>query len=119
MKNIKFKNILTIYEWSGFMRFSRKSNVFSALLLMIFLAGILISPGFAQNPVVFVPKVVGNGEFAFADGDADDASFAFPYGLAYSEKDDALIIADMQNHRICSLDLKTFQVTTIAGKDSG
>ena len=101
------------------MRFSRKSNVFSALLLMIFLAGILISPGFAQNPVVFVPKVVGNGEFAFADGDADDASFAFPYGLAYSEKDDALIIADMQNHRIRSLNLKTFQVTTIAGKDSG
>lgn len=101
------------------MRFSRKFNIFSALLLMIFLAVILISPGFAQNPVVFVPKVVGNGEFAFADGGADDASFAFPYGLAYSEKDDALIIADMQNHRIRSLNLKTFQVTTIAGKDNG
>ena len=101
------------------MRISRKSRIFSALLLMIFLAGILIPQGFAQNPVVFVPKVVGNGEFAFADGGADDASIAFPYGLAYSEKDGALIIADMQNHRIRSLDLKTFQVTTIAGKDSG
>lgn len=101
------------------MRISRKSRIFSALLLMIFLAGILIPQGFAQNPVVFVPKVVGSGEFSFADGGADDASFAFPYGLAYSEKDDALIIADMQNHRIRSLNLKTFQVKTIAGKDSG
>ncbi len=45
--------------------------------------------------------------------------FNFPYDIAYSEKADALIIADSQNHRICSLNLKTLKITTIAGTTKG
>ncbi|MCK9216686.1 MAG: stalk domain-containing protein [Firmicutes bacterium] len=47
------------------------------------------------------------------------SSFSFPNDIAYSEKTDALIIADSQNHRICLLSLKTLKTTTISGITKG
>jgi len=62
---------------------------------------------------------VGTGKFDLNNGKAAEASFRFPYGLSYSEKLDALIIADTHNNRICSLNLNTFEVETIAGISKG
>ena len=77
---------------------------------------------FADNTnqsIVSTPVIVGTGEFGMGDGSAEEAVFGFPFGVAYSKKADALIIADTQNHRICSLNLKTLKISTIAGISKG
>lgn len=93
------------------------------LITLLLLIGVNFIPVIADNnsvsSVVSIPTIVGTGEFGCSDGKATEASFSFPYGLAYSKKLDALIIADTQNHRICKLDLKRLKITTIAGISKG
>lgn len=55
----------------------------------------------------------GSGERGFVDGDAGRARFDQPQGLAANA--DAIFVADTGNHAIRRIDLKTGNVTTIAG----
>ncbi|MDD2481790.1 MAG: stalk domain-containing protein [Lutispora sp.] len=84
-----------------------------ALITLLLFIGVNYTSVIAENnpvsSVVSSPTIVGTAE----------ASFSLPYGLAYSKKLDALIIADTQNHRICSLNLKTLKVGTISGISKG
>lgn len=64
------------------------------------------------TPQGIVETLAGSDE-GFADGNALQAKFNTPSGIAIDE-DDNLIIADTSNHRIRKLDKKG-QVTTIAG----
>lgn len=91
------------------------------VLIIIFslLANILAFADNTTQPIVSSPLIVGTGEFGMGDGSAEEAVFGFPFGVAYSKKADALIIADTQNHRICSLNLKTLKISTIAGFSKG
>lgn len=52
---------------------------------------------------------------AFADGPAESARFDMPEGLALDPGGETLFIADSVNHVIRRFDLKTGEVTTIAG----
>jgi len=61
------------------------------------------------------PFIIGTGEFSYNDGLYDESSFRFPYGVAYSESTNSLIIVDTQNHRIRQMDLATYEITTLAG----
>jgi DNA-binding beta-propeller fold protein YncE len=58
-----------------------------------------------------------NSEIAgFADGDATkDARFNWPEGLVLDASGETLFIADSINHAIRKLDIRTNQVTTLAG----
>jgi hypothetical protein len=56
---------------------------------------------------------IGSGEPGFADGDAATASFRHPNGMAVAG--DTLYVADTGNHAIRSVDLRTGDVTTVAG----
>lgn len=89
--------------------------IFAVLLLM---STVVIAENMPQTAVA-APVIIGTGEFGSGDGSASEAVFSFPYGIAYSKKSGALIIADTQNHRICSLNLKTLKVTTLAGTVKG
>jgi DNA-binding beta-propeller fold protein YncE len=79
---------------------------------------VIIADGGAGNrirritPQGNVETIAGSDE-GFADGDALQAKFNTPSGIAI-DADDNLIIADTSNHRIRKLDKKG-QVTTIAG----
>lgn len=56
----------------------------------------------------------GNGENVFEDGEALEASFASPAGLALHEN--FLYVADRSNSKIRKIDLTTGRVTTVAGE---
>lgn len=60
-----------------------------------------------------VIKMIGSGEQGRHDGTIDSASFNHPRGLALLG--DILYVADTENHLIRAVDLRTEQVTTIAG----
>jgi len=51
----------------------------------------------------------------YRDGANGTALFGAPSGVAFTPSGDALVIADSSNNRIRWLDLKTMQVTTLAG----
>ena len=55
----------------------------------------------------------GSGKAGSADGDANTATFKRPQGLIAS--DDAIFVADTDNHAIRRIDLASGQVTTLAG----
>ncbi len=55
----------------------------------------------------------GSREEGFADGPAGQARFRLPRGLAHAGR--TLVVADTGNHAIRKIDLKTGDVTTIAG----
>ncbi|MCU0979531.1 MAG: redoxin domain-containing protein [Pirellulaceae bacterium] len=57
--------------------------------------------------------VIGSGREGSADGTFDQASFKHPQGMALH--DDALYIADTENHLIRKADLNERRVATIAG----
>lgn len=63
--------------------------------------------------------IIGTGERGASDGAFDRATFHRPQGLALDEgkdfKDDALYVADTENHLIRRVDLKARVVTTVAG----
>ncbi len=62
-----------------------------------------------------VLDVIGSGQEGFADGDAGEANFTEPGGLALSEDGSVLYVADTSNHAIREVDLATGEVETIAG----
>ncbi|MEU6573243.1 thioredoxin-like domain-containing protein [Streptomyces sp. NPDC046805] len=61
-----------------------------------------------------VVRRIGSGARGFADGDAEEASFNEPQGLAVLD-DSSVVVADTVNHALRRLDLETGAVTTLAG----
>ncbi|WP_081445039.1 thioredoxin-like domain-containing protein [Blastopirellula marina] len=59
-------------------------------------------------------ETIGNGAIGTTDGDYATASFHHLQGMALDG--DTLYVADTENHMLRKVDLKTKQVTTIAGK---
>lgn len=57
--------------------------------------------------------VIGSGEIGRDDGDFKTASFDHPQGMALHQE--TLYVADTENHLLRKVDLKSKQVTTIAG----
>lgn len=60
-------------------------------------------------------KAIGSGRQSFDDGGAAEATFNGPQGLALSADGKTLYVADTRNHAIRSVNLSTYEVTTIAG----
>lgn len=58
---------------------------------------------------------IGSGKEGFADGDATEAEFRQPQGLALSSDGKTLYVADTRNHAVRAIDLATNEVTTVAG----
>ena len=58
--------------------------------------------------------IIGSGVIGKADGDYKAATFNHPQGMALREE--TLYIADTDNHLLRKVDLKSRQVTTIAGR---
>jgi len=58
-------------------------------------------------------SVIGSGDVGAKDGEYGTASFNHPQGLAY--RDEILWVADTENHLIRRIDLKSGQVSTVAG----
>lgn len=63
----------------------------------------------------FVTTLAGDGTAGFLDGDALDAQFNEPRGLALDEDLNQLYVADTGNHSIRAINLSTFEVSTLAG----
>jgi hypothetical protein len=57
-----------------------------------------------------IEKSIGSGSPGFKDG--GDAKFSSPQGMAFG---DGALVADSGNHSIRSIDLSTWQVSTLAG----
>ncbi|MDZ4821521.1 MAG: thioredoxin-like domain-containing protein [Planctomycetota bacterium] len=57
--------------------------------------------------------IIGNGVIGAADGNYKTATFDHPQGMAL--RGDTLYVADTENHLIRKVDLKSKQVSTIAG----
>jgi thiol-disulfide isomerase/thioredoxin len=57
--------------------------------------------------------VIGSGQIGAGDGDYQTATFNHPQGCALNG--DTLYVADTENHMLRKVDLKSKQVTTIAG----
>ncbi|MBX3069053.1 MAG: redoxin family protein [Thermomicrobiales bacterium] len=58
---------------------------------------------------------IGSGSAGFADGMADEASFANPQGMAVSPDGTILYVADAGNHALRAIDLESGLVATVAG----
>ena len=59
------------------------------------------------------PVVIGSGEEGFEDGSYEKARFNRPQGMCLDGE--VLYVADTESHAIRAVDLKTRQVTTVAG----
>jgi hypothetical protein len=57
----------------------------------------------------------GTGVNGFVDGDASVAQFGNPDGITFDKTSGALFMADQGNDRLRKLDLRTNQVSTVAG----
>ena len=71
--------------------------------------------------VVFRPDgeitdVIGSGLAGTTDGALEDAEFDRPQGMAYDPRDDALYVADTENHLIRKVDMGAGTVETVLGK---
>lgn len=66
-----------------------------------------------------VTTVAGSGNASFADGTGSEASFNQPAGLALFPDGQTLLVGDISNHRIRSIDLSTNAVSTLAGSTPG
>ncbi len=62
-----------------------------------------------------VVDVYGSGRRGLADGDARNAQFAQPQGMAITPDGATLYVADTENHAVRAIDLAGGQVTTVAG----
>lgn len=67
------------------------------------------------NGQVVVDTVAGNGVPGFVDGDAANARFRTPTGLAISADGQTLYVADLGNNRIRRLNFVTSKVDTLTG----
>lgn len=66
-----------------------------------------------NNKGVLIEQIGGNGP-GLKDGILKEAQFNSPQGLAFQNKN-TLFVADTENHAIRKIDLKTKQVSTVAG----
>ena len=71
--------------------------------------------------VVFRPDgeitdVIGSGTDGTTDGAFEEAEFSRPQGMAYDPRDDALYVADTDNHLVRKVDLEAKTVGTVLGK---
>lgn len=57
--------------------------------------------------------VIGSGKSGFSDGDFNTATFFRPQGVLW--KNDAIFVADTENHAIRKIDLQNKKVTTLVG----
>jgi sugar lactone lactonase YvrE len=64
---------------------------------------------------MIVETIAGNGAPGYADGEAANARFNVPTGLALSPDGQTLFVADTNNHRIRRINLLTLRVETLAG----
>ncbi len=62
-----------------------------------------------------VLEVIGSGDEGWRDGSYSEAAFFRPQGLAYAPVEEALYVADTENHLIRRIDLQRREVSTIAG----
>lgn len=62
-----------------------------------------------------VLESIGSGRYAYLDGSFEQASFAYPQGMALSEDGSLLYVADVDNHAIRTIDLAGRSVETLAG----
>jgi DNA-binding beta-propeller fold protein YncE len=62
-----------------------------------------------------VSTVAGNGSAGYADGFSSDVQFNEPYGVALDETESKLLVADYLNHAIRVIDLRSGEVSTLAG----
>ncbi len=62
-----------------------------------------------------VLEVIGSGDEGWRDGRFAEAAFFRPQGVAYAPEEEALYVADTENHLIRRVDLRKREVTTIAG----
>lgn len=67
-----------------------------------------------------ITTVAGTGKAGFSGdgGPADNAALNQPHSVALDSANSLLYIADLRNHRIRAVDLKTGVITTIAGNGS-
>lgn len=65
-----------------------------------------------------VTTLAGTGVGGYKDGLATDAQFKQPYGVAVNNDETLLFVADYLNHAIRKIDLKSGEVTTLAGNGS-
>jgi len=65
-----------------------------------------------------VLAVIGSGDEGWRDGCYQEAAFFRPQGIAYAPSEEALYVADTENHLIRRVDLIAGIVTTIAGTGS-
>ncbi|UOG57445.1 hypothetical protein [Leptospira noguchii] len=64
-------------------------------------------------------STLSGGISGYLDGDLASARFKSPLGIAYNHKTDSLLAADIQDHRIRKIDLKTSTVSTLLGNGVG
>ena len=62
-----------------------------------------------------VLDVIGSGDEGWRDGGYTEAAFFRPQGLAYAPEEEALYVADTENHLLRRIDLQRKAVSTIAG----
>lgn len=62
-----------------------------------------------------VVEVIGTGSEGWKDGSFEEAEFFRPQGLVYDPAQDALYVADTENHLIRRISFKERRVETIAG----
>lgn len=60
-----------------------------------------------------VVRAIGSGKAGWMDGDASNAAFRAPHGMALA--DGMLFVADTENHLVRMVDAESGRVTTIAG----
>ncbi|EMJ97078.1 lipoprotein [Leptospira alstonii] len=64
-------------------------------------------------------STISGGVLGYLDGDSASARFKSPLGIAYDRKTESLLAADLQDHRIRKIDLKSSTVSTLLGTGIG
>ena len=60
-------------------------------------------------------RIVGSGDAGLVDGPSGTAGFHDPQGMAFDATSGLLYVADTKNHAIRTIDLESFEVSTIVG----
>ncbi|MCX7605644.1 MAG: thioredoxin-like domain-containing protein [Bacteroidia bacterium] len=67
------------------------------------------------TPSGVIQEIIGSGDEGWQDGKYEEAAFFRPQGLAYNPAEDALYVADTENHLIRRIRLSDRRVETLAG----